>query len=74
MGELGSTVLRVAVPTGARGGLEDLVSEVFGRADTYTIVDVGDGEVKSVEVVRNPAVSYTHGVGPIVVKMLVDLG
>ena len=71
---MSSTVLKVAVPTKAKGGLEDLVSEVFGRANTYTLVEVGDGEVKSVEVVQNPAVSYTHGAGPIVVKMLVDLG
>lgn len=71
---MSSNVLKVAVPTKAEGGLEDTVSEVFGRANTYTILDVSNGEVQSVKVVQNPAVSYTHGAGPIVVKMLIDLG
>lgn len=65
---------RIAIATNERGGLEDTVSEVFGRANTFTIVDVEDDGVKSVEVIQNPAVSYKYGAGPIVVKMLVDSG
>ena len=63
---------RIAVPTKGHGGLEDAVSEVFGRANTFTIVDIDNGDIKSVKVLQNPAVSYKHGAGPIVVKMLVD--
>lgn len=66
--------LRVAVPSKGSGGLEDTVSEVFGRANSFTIVEVSEGEIKSVEVMQNPAVSYKFGAGPIVVKMLVDSG
>jgi len=65
---------RIAIATKGRGGLEDVVSEVFGRANTFTIADVDDGEIKHVKVIQNPAVSYKHGAGPIVVKMLIDSG
>ncbi len=66
--------LRIAIPSKAQGGLEDVVSEVFGRANTFTIVDVEKGVIKNVKVLKNPAVSYQHGAGPIVVKMLIDSG
>ena len=64
--------LRIAIPTKRQGGLEDVVSDVFGRANTFTIVDVEKGAIKVVKVLENPAVSYEHGAGPIVVKMLID--
>jgi predicted Fe-Mo cluster-binding NifX family protein len=66
--------LRVAVPSKAQGGLEDVVSDVFGRANTFTVVDAERGIIKNVKVLKNPAVSYQHGAGPIVVKMLIDAG
>lgn len=64
---------RVAVPTRKKGGLEDYVSDVFGRAETFTIIDIRGNEVRNVEVLKNPAVAYKHGAGPIVVKTLVNL-
>jgi predicted Fe-Mo cluster-binding NifX family protein len=66
--------LKIAIPTKGQGGLEDVVSDVFGRANTFTIVDVEKGAINNVKVLENPAVSYEHGAGPIVVKMLVDSG
>lgn len=66
--------LRIAIPTKGQGGLEDVVSDVFGRANTFTVVDVEEGAIKNVKVLENPAVSYKHGAGPIVVKMLIDSG
>ncbi len=68
------TEIKLAIPTEGENGIEEVVSEVFGRAKTFTIVEIGDGTVKRVEVVENSAVSYKQGTGPIVVKMLVDLG
>ena len=65
---------RIAVATNGNDGLEDVVSNVFGRAKTFTIVDVEDGKIERINVVENSAVSYNHGAGPIVVKMLVDKG
>jgi predicted Fe-Mo cluster-binding NifX family protein len=66
--------MKVAVPTKGDGGLKDEISDVFGRAKTFTILDMAGEEVKKVEVLQNPAVSYKHGTGPIVVKMLIDAG
>ena len=64
---------RVAIPTKGKGGLEDVVSEVFGRARTFTVADLENGDLRNVKILENPAVSYKHGAGPIVVKMLLDL-
>ena len=65
--------LKIAVPTKTHKGLEDVVSEVFGKAKTFTIVDIEDGEVKDLQVIDNPAASYEYGAGPVAVKTLVDL-
>ncbi len=62
--------IRIAVPTKERKGLEDIVSDVFGRAKTFTIVDIHEKIIQNVEVLDNPAASQKQGVGPIVTKML----
>jgi len=64
--------IRVAVPTNGDKGLEDTVSEVFSRANTFTIVDLEEKKIKDVKVLRNSALDYKSGVGPIVIKMLAD--
>ena len=66
--------IKLAAPTKGGGGLEDVISDVFGRAKTFTIIDMEGEEVKRVAVIQNPAASYKHGAGPIVVKMLIDSG
>lgn len=63
---------RIAVATNGKEGLEDVVSQVFGRASTFTIVDINAKEIQGAKVIENPAESYDHGVGPLVVKKLVD--
>jgi predicted Fe-Mo cluster-binding NifX family protein len=59
------------------------VSEVFThaharvcvcRAKAFTIIDIDGTQAEKMEVIQNPAVSYKHGTGPVVVKMLTDLG
>jgi predicted Fe-Mo cluster-binding NifX family protein len=65
--------LKIAVPTKAYAGLEDTVSEVFGKAKTFTIVDVENGQVRKVRVIDNPAASYDYGAGPVAAKTLADL-
>jgi predicted Fe-Mo cluster-binding NifX family protein len=66
--------LRIAVATNEKNGLGDVVSNVFGRAKTFTIVDAEDERIAGVTILENSAVSYHHGAGPIAVKMLVDEG
>jgi predicted Fe-Mo cluster-binding NifX family protein len=64
--------VRVAIPTKAPGGLRGEVDEVFSRAPVFTIVDLKDGEPGNVTVVENAAASYSHGAGPVSVKILAD--
>ena len=65
--------MKVAIST-TSGGLDDKVSEVFGRAVSFTIVDVENGEVKNVEVVRNDFAVRGGGAGVAVSQFLVDKG
>jgi len=65
--------VRVAVATKGKKGLEDEISEVFGRTNTITIVDIIDDEIRNIQVLQNPALSYRYGAGPILAKTLVDL-
>ena len=65
--------LKIAVPTKAYASLEDTVSEVFGKAKTFTIVDIENGQVRKVRVIYNPAASYDYGSGPVAAKTLADL-
>jgi len=66
--------IKIAVPTRGDKGLEDLISDVFGRSEKFTILEIADGSIINVQIVDNPAASYKHGAGPIVVKMLTDMG
>ena len=65
---------KIAVATEGKKGLEDLVSNVFGRAKTFTIVETAHEKIISVSVLENPALSYSHGAGPIAIKTLIDDG
>ena len=65
--------LKIAVATNGNDRLEDVVSNVFGGAKTFTIVDVENGKIENVIVMEN-SMAYLQGAGPIVVQMLVDKG
>ncbi len=41
--------MKLCIPTLGSGGLSDLVSEHFGRAPTFTVVDVATNKVNVVE-------------------------
>ena len=56
--------MKIAIPTKGDKGLEDSVSDVFGRSERFTILEIADGSIVNVEVVENPAASYKHGAGP----------
>jgi predicted Fe-Mo cluster-binding NifX family protein len=66
--------IRLAIPTDGKRGMNDTVSEVLGRAKTFTLIKIKGNTIDVVEVLENPASSYKHGAGPIVVKMLIDKG
>ncbi|MEM2210520.1 MAG: NifB/NifX family molybdenum-iron cluster-binding protein [Nitrososphaerales archaeon] len=68
-----SKLMRIAFATIANKGLEDNISHEFGRSKTFTIVDIEENKVKSVEIIQNPASMLTHGKGPIVAKHLSNM-
>ena len=55
--------MKILVATQTKGGLEDLVSPVFGRAPTFTIVEVKDNKIKKAEVHQNTTAGGFRGVG-----------
>jgi predicted Fe-Mo cluster-binding NifX family protein len=44
---------RIAIPSDAPGGLDAPRSGHFGRAECYTIIDIIDGEIGEVDVLRS---------------------
>jgi predicted Fe-Mo cluster-binding NifX family protein len=68
------TSLRLALPTKGDRGMRDVISDVFARAATFTLVDVVDGEVKNVKVEENTASALKQGTGPLVTKTLKENG
>jgi len=66
--------MRIAIPTNV-GGLEDTVAPVFGRSQTFTIVDVDEnGEAREVKVIQNPAMNAAGGAGPMAIQTLLNEG
>ncbi|MCW4019335.1 MAG: hypothetical protein NWF00_11770 [Candidatus Bathyarchaeota archaeon] len=65
---------KIAVATNGKEGLDDVVSNVFGKAKTFTVIEVDGEQIISVNVIDNPALVYSHGAGPIAIKTLIDDG
>jgi len=65
--------MKIAVAT-TRGGLDDVISPVFGRCPTFTLVDVEDGEVLSHEVVENPHAGAMGGAGIQAAQLIISKG
>ena len=55
--------MKILIPTQGKGGLEDVVSPVFARAPTFTLVEVENKEIKSTQVLENPSASAFGGAG-----------
>jgi len=66
--------IKLAIPTRGYRGINDIISDVFGRAETFTYVNIQDYEIKEVEVIGNPSRDFKLGAGPLTVKMLADKG
>jgi predicted Fe-Mo cluster-binding NifX family protein len=66
--------MKVAIPTQRDKGLDDTVSDVFGKAETFTIIEISNNNITRVDILKNPAAFYKHGAGPIAIKTLIDKG
>ncbi len=61
--------LKIAFPTEGDKGLDDRISQHFGRARYYTIVEIEDGKINGVWVAQNPlGLSHEPGVLPLFLK------
>ncbi len=65
---------RIAIASQGRGGLDDVIPQVFGRSPTFTIIDIEDGKVKRTKVENNPYANASHGAGPLTCMRLNKLG
>ena len=65
--------MKLAIATEEDKGMEDTVSYFFSRSKSFTIIDISDGSINNVEVVKNSAVWNKHGAGPLAIKMLIDM-
>lgn len=72
--KIGELETRIAVATQDLNGLEDAVSQVFGRSLTFTIVGVEDGVTRKIKVRKNPFADTPHGAGPLTCARLNKLG
>jgi len=63
----------IAAATGT-GGLDDQVSSVFGRCQTYTFVEVEENTIKSATVEPNAAAAASGGAGIQAAQLIVNRG
>jgi predicted Fe-Mo cluster-binding NifX family protein len=66
--------VRVAIATKGYKGLDDELSDVLARSPTITIVDVNKKErsYSLVEIIKNKALRFRHGSGPIFADLLAE--
>ncbi|MCD6484508.1 MAG: dinitrogenase iron-molybdenum cofactor biosynthesis protein [Candidatus Odinarchaeota archaeon] len=56
-------VERIAFATQGAGGINDIVSPIFGRCPTYTIVEIDNGQIINTKVIQNYAGGAIRGAG-----------
>jgi predicted Fe-Mo cluster-binding NifX family protein len=65
---------KVGVASQGAGGLDDMVSPMFGRCPSFTVGEIEGKNIKNVKVLPNQYVSSPSGVGIAVVQMLANEG
>ena len=67
---------RIVVSSQSQGGLDDMVSSMFGRCPAYTIVDIDldQKEIKEVTTQNNPAMQAMGGAGIQAAQLIGNLG
>ncbi|MCE4605962.1 MAG: hypothetical protein F7B59_01325 [Desulfurococcales archaeon] len=68
--------MRIAISTKGYRGLDDEVSDELARSRTITLIDIYGKEkgYHLVEVIKNKAVDFSHGAGPVFAYLLVEKG
>jgi len=67
--------MKVAITTG-KGGVDDVVSQVFGRSQTVTVVDVDESSksIRGTSVLQNPGANLGGGAGIETANFIVSQG
>ncbi len=66
-------MVRIAIPT-EKGGLEDNIYPRFGRAPTFTIIDIEKKQIKNLRIIENPGHKASGGAGVKAVQLLANEG
>jgi len=66
--------MRIAIASLDGGGLNDMVSQQFGRCPAFTIVDVINSKIANVRVVPNPAANAPRGAGVQAAQLMINEG
>jgi len=62
--------MRIAVST-EKGGLDDEIFPMFGKAPTFTVIDTEQKEIKDNVVIKNPGAKLHHNSGILAAKALI---
>lgn len=65
--------MRILVATNL-GGLDDMVSPVFARCQTFTLIETDGKEIKDAKVIPNQFINAVHGAGIQVGQYLISQG
>lgn len=66
---------KIAIASNSKDGLNDIVASRFGRAPTFTIIELDDkGDIISVKVIENPGANAPGGAGVKAVQALINEG
>ena len=66
--------MRIAIATKGLNGLDDSISDVFGRSPTFTIINIKNDTIRSVHPESNKSTSVEHSAGPLTCARLIKLG
>ena len=64
--------MRIAFPVDNEAGLESIISKVFARADKFLIIDIEEDRITDYYTIDNEAKDFSHGAGPVAIKLLLD--
>jgi len=63
-------VVRIAIPIDKDEGLNSVISKHFGKAPYFLVVDVNNDNIKNIQLMKNPAVTFEQKKGLKTVKFL----
>ncbi len=66
--------MKICIASENAGGLNDIVSSVFGRCSSFTVVEIEGNEIKKVYVVNNPGAEASSGAGIQAAQKVLDEG